>query len=130
MNKCLRNIGESRTQVMLTALGSVLVPGALWAANPTTASTAPAPALQFADLGGVQTWRAGGDTTVFVKNPAGQWYKVEMLETCMKLDTKKGVRFVTDLDPQTNQKSSAVVVDRHICRVTSLTKVDSPDVAK
>ena len=53
-----------------------------------------------------------------------------MRETCMKYDTNKGIRFITELDPDTNARISAVVVERRICRVTSLTKIDKPEAAK
>jgi hypothetical protein len=45
----------------------------------------------------------------------------------MKYDTSKGINFITELDPETNQKVSKVIVERRICQVTSLKKVDSPD---
>ncbi len=90
------------------------------------ATPAAAPSLQFSDLGGVKNWKAGGDAVIFVKNKADEWYKAEMAETCMTLDTKKGVNFQTALDPVTNEKTSAIVVDHHICRITSLTKVNGP----
>ena len=79
----------------------------------------------FNDLGGVRSWKAGSDTVVFVKSRTEQWYKAEMAETCMALDTKKGITFIVETDPVTNAKTNAVVVDRHICHVTSLTRVDA-----
>lgn len=111
-------ISKSRLVAIVLALG--ILPTQLWAADDTQS-------LQVADLGGVSTWRAGGDTVIFIKNRANEWYRADMKETCMKLDTSKGVNFVTELDPATNQKTSSVVVDRHICKITSLKKVDAPD---
>ena len=84
------------------------------------------PALQFKDLGGVRSWKAGGDTIVFVKNRADKWFKAVMTDACMALDTKKGIKFITERDPETEERVSAVVVDRHICRVTSLMEIESP----
>ncbi len=102
---------------------ALLILAASTAATPLLAADG-APPLQFSDLGGVRTWRVGGDTVIFIKNKADEWYRADMKETCMKYDTKKGVNFITELDPETNQKSSAVVVERRICRITSLQKVD------
>jgi hypothetical protein len=82
--------------------------------------------LQFSDLGGVKSWKSGGDAVVFVRSKDDQWYKADLAETCMKLDTKKGINFLTETEPETYSKVSKVVVDRHICTVTSLTKVDAP----
>ncbi|MHB1204608.1 MAG: DUF6491 family protein [Rhodospirillaceae bacterium] len=90
------------------------------------APAAKAPKLQFDQLKGVKSWKKGGDNIVYVQGSSGDWYKAVMLETCMTLDTSKGVNFMTELDPVTNVKESRVVVARHICTVDSLTKVDGP----
>ena len=100
-------------------------------ASPLSAVAAEQPAAKtpimlrfnFTDIGGVRSWRTGGDSVIFIKNKSDQWYKAELADACMKLDTKKGINFITETDPATNAKTSAVVVDRHICKVTSLTKV-------
>jgi hypothetical protein len=115
--------------IAITGIGVTMF-GFAGGALSATAPAAPQPALQFSDLDGVKSWRAGGDTVVFVKSRSDQWYKAEMQETCMKLNTKKGIKFVTETDPATLERFSAVVVDRHICRVTSLSKSDSPDAPK
>ena len=117
-------ISKFRLFGQIIAAALTVFPAALWAAD--TAQPAP---LQFTDLGGVRTWRAGGDTVVFIKNKADEWYRADLLETCMKFDTKKGINFITELDPVTNLKVSKVIVDRRICLVTSLKKVDTPDAA-
>ena len=118
----------SRFALMAMVLASALGPFVTATAEPKP--TDPQPELFFSDLGGERAWQAGGEAVVFVKNRADQWYRAQMAETCMKLDTSKGIKFLTEFDPVTEQKSSRVVVDRHICRVISLTKVDSPDSAK
>lgn len=104
-----------------------IILAAALAGIPISAMAAETAPLQFSDLGGVKSWKAGGDTTVFVKSKSDQWYRVDMLETCMKYDTSKGVNFLTELDPDTNKKVSKVMVERRICQVTSMKKVDSPD---
>ncbi len=82
--------------------------------------------LQFKDIGGVKEWRADGAAIVYVKNDSNQWYKVEMYEACMTQNTQKGVQFLTERDFDTNQPVSKVVVDHHICVVTSISKVSAP----
>lgn len=109
---------------MIRILAAALLPLVL--AVPAVAADAkPATShFQFDQLKGVKTWRKGGDNIVYVQGSAGDWYKAVMLETCMTLDTQKGISFITEIDPATNARESRVVVDRHICTVDSLTKLD------
>jgi len=81
----------------------------------------------FSDLRGVTSWKKGSDTVVFIKNRANTWYKVEMREPCMAYDTKQGINFIVETDPENNSRTNAVVVERRICKVTSIIKVPSPD---
>lgn len=81
--------------------------------------------LHVADLGTIEEWRKGGDKTVFIRDEKGQWYKLTLLQACMKLDTSGGVRFITELS-QASQKVSYVDVAHHQCRITSMVKVDAP----
>ena len=108
---------------ILIALLALFAPAA-YAAD--AAPAAKATAIQFDQLKGVKSWKKGGDNIVFVQGSSGDWYKAMLLETCMTLDTSKGVNFMTELDPLTNIKVSRVVVARHICTVDTLTKVDGP----
>ncbi len=94
------------------------------------AAEVPLAQIHFNELDGVSSWRSGGEATVFVKDRMGQWYKAELAETCMSLDTKKGISFLTETDPDTKVKTSKVTVDHHICIVTSMSKVPSPAVPK
>ena len=118
-----RNVMPLAVSLSAFALFALADPAAFAAqATPTAAGQG----MQFDQMGAVKSWRAGGDNIVFVQDQSGQWYKAVLYETCMALDTKKGVSFVTEVDPATNQKVSKVMVDRHICTVSSLTKTDSP----
>lgn len=86
--------------------------------------------LQFTDLGGVRSWKAGGAAVVFVRSKDDQWYKADLAEPCMSFNASKGINFLTETEPETNSRVSKVVVDRHICTVTALTKIDAPPTAK
>jgi hypothetical protein len=116
---------------MVTLTRSILTLSILAFAGPAFAAAAPqaTPALQFDQIGTVKSWRAGGDNIVYVQDAKGQWYKAVLYETCMSLDTSKGVQFQTEVDPATNAKTSKVQVARHICTVQSLTKSDPPPAA-
>ena len=108
---------------------SAFAPAAV-AAQATPTAAGQGSAMQFDQMGAVKSWRAGGDNIVFVQDQTGQWYKAVLNETCMSLNTRNGVSFVTEVDPATNQKVSKVMVDRHICTVSSLTKSDAPPAKK
>ncbi len=110
-------------------LGGLLALGPVSAAD-VIKSDATSKPIQFSDLGGVRSWKAGGPDVVFVKSRSDQWYRAELGQNCMTLDTKKGINFLTETIPETASKVSKVVVDRGICEVTSLTKVDAPTPAK
>lgn len=84
------------------------------------------PRLQFKDIGTITEWRGDGPVTVYVKDKADQWYKVDMYEACMTENTKDGVQFLTTRDFDTDKPISRVVVDHHICKVTGITKVAAP----
>jgi hypothetical protein len=114
-------------EVRMTLLIRSILALSLMAPATVALAAAPAqPALQFDQLGPVKAWRAGGENIVFVQDSKGQWYKATLFETCMSLDTSKGVKFQTEIDPATNAKESKVVVDRHICTVQTLAKSDPP----
>ncbi len=109
---------------MIRILAAVLILAASATPHVWAADAAKSDPVLFDQLKGVKTWRKGGDNIVYVQGSTGDWYKAVMLETCMTLDTKKGISFLTELDPVTNVKQSRVVVDRHICTVDSLTRID------
>jgi hypothetical protein len=114
---------------MSIQIRKIMKTGLVALALPLTAYAADEPIL-FNEIGGVKSWRSGGDALVFVLSKSDQWYRAELGETCMSQDTSKGVRFLTENDPATMTKSNRVVVNRSICTVISLTKVDAPDDAK
>ena len=114
--------------IRFLAVALMLAAPAALAAEPAPAAKAPVK-IQFDSLKGIKSWKTGGENIVYVQGGNGDWYKAVMLETCMKLDTKKGISFNTELDPVTNLKESRVVVDRHICTVDSLTKFVGPPAA-
>lgn len=88
--------------------------------------SAPAKQIQFSDLGGVKAWRRGDkDTVVYVQAKNNDWYRVDTYETCMKYVSDKGIRFVTELD-EVGDRVSKVIVDKYICTVLEMTKVDAP----
>jgi hypothetical protein len=110
---------------ILIAVLALAAPAA-FAADAAPSNGSPTASIQFDQLKGVKSWKKGGDNIVYVQASTGDWYKAALLETCMTLDTTKGVNFITELDPVTNVKVSQVVVARHICTVDSMTKVDGP----
>jgi hypothetical protein len=97
------------------------------APQPKAASTAPAAQpLQFNDIGNIKSWKATGDHVLYVQDDKGQWYRVHMYQPCMKLYPGKTPTFITETDPQTNIRTSAVMIDRRKCQVTIITKGEPP----
>ena len=78
--------------------------------------------LQFADIGRVSVWRPGGGRLIYIKDLKDQWFKIELLEPCMDLYPGKTPTFITLTDTQ-GQRYSAVVIERHQCSVTGLSKL-------
>ncbi|MGE3474783.1 MAG: hypothetical protein AB7H70_03135 [Rhodospirillaceae bacterium] len=90
------------------------------------AKKAAAKPLQFRDLGGVKSWRAGEkDTIVYVQGQDNGWYRVDTYETCMKFVNDKGLRFITE-EIETGERLSKVIADKYICTVIEITKIDAP----
>ncbi len=117
-----------RILVPAVAALCLAAPVAVLAASPAKGGLPAMLSFTFKDLGGVKSWKAGGDTVVFIKNRDDQWYRADMVEGCMALDTKKGINFIVETDPETNARRNAVVVDRHICTVTSIKRVEASEV--
>lgn len=110
----------------LLAYGSTVMAADTAKPAPATAAKIAAKPLQLGDLGGVKAWQVGEkDTIVYVQAQDSAWYRVDTYETCMKFVTDKGIRFVTEVD-DTGERVSKVIVDRYICQVLEITKVDAP----
>ena len=77
------------------------------------------------DIGDIGAWRKGGDRIVYVQNGQNQWYRVDMQQACMKYDTSKGIRFLTEKDDQVG-RYSVVDVGHRECRVKSITQTNTP----
>jgi len=82
------------------------------------------PDLRISDVGAVTDWRRGSDTVAYVQNVKGDWYRVDMEAPCMKLDTSKGVRFLTEVGEA--GKYDVVEVAHHQCGITGITKASPP----
>ncbi|MCA0201391.1 MAG: DUF6491 family protein [Proteobacteria bacterium] len=107
------------------AVAAAAEPAKSAAAKPVATKAATKP-LQFSDLGGVKSWRAGEkDTIVYVQGQDNNWYRVDTYETCMKFVNDKGLRFITE-EIETGERLSKVIADKYICTVIEITKMDAP----
>ncbi len=113
---------------------AILVAASCLTAAPVLAADAAPPShypsfpdIQLDSIGGVKSWKTGADDLIFIQSKTDQWYRAELSAACMKYDTSKGVNFVTELDPSNQVKISKVVVERRICRIVTMTRVNSPD---
>jgi hypothetical protein len=87
--------------------------------------------INFADLPHrIDSWRAEGDQTLYLKVGVNDWYKAELRGPCTGLQFTQSIALVTDGLNRVD-KFSSVLVDAgggslHRCWFKSLTKVDGP----
>ncbi len=82
--------------------------------------------LQFRDIGSVVSWQPGGDHDLYVKDAQNRWYKVHLLEPCLKLYPDQQPVFDTEIGQQTHEVESFVMFGRYQCTVTSIAPSAEP----
>tara|TARA_R110000787_G_scaffold27087_3_gene75393 strand:- start:4218 stop:4607 length:390 start_codon:yes stop_codon:yes gene_type:complete len=111
----------------LPLLGLVTIGARFAHADPMPTNTAPEkPAvIRFADLGGIENWRAEGDRTLLIEGHNKQWYKADMMGPCTGLGFANTIGFVAD--PMGNvDRFSSVYVDGQRCYFRTFEKTDAP----
>ena len=105
---------------------------AVFAAVPAlAASSAPAvksddAVIHFANLGGINDWRADGDSTLYIQGRSrSDWYKATLMGPCTGLPFAQTVGFVSE-PTGSFDKFSSIVVQGQTCQVQSLVKVAGP----
>lgn len=102
------------------------------AATPALAQapTAPAPAtaeasIPFVNHGGIQDWRAQGDSTLYVQDQHRQWYRATLMAPAFDLPFVETIGF-DGRGTDTFDRFASVLVRGHSYPVQSLVKVDGP----
>ncbi len=107
----------------VTAVALLLMAGPALAQVPVIAQKVPNPKdFQLVDIGKVKSWKPGGPRMLYLKDSNDQWFKVETVEPCMDLYPGKDPTFVT-LTDTAGLRYSGVIIERHQCDVTKITKM-------
>jgi len=77
--------------ILYSALLALCATGAL-AAEPVAEAT-----ISFANLGGINDWRADGDRALYVQGRNQKWYHAELMGSCIDLPNAERIGFVAQL---------------------------------
>ncbi len=98
------------------------------ASAPALAGSAPPPreaSIAFADHGGVDDWRADGDSAIYLKDQHRRWYRAELFGPCFDLPYAEHIRI--DARPNgTLDRFGAIYVRGQRCAFRSFVQVDGP----
>ena len=81
--------------------------------------------IPFADIGGIDKWRAPDDYTLFVEARNGQWYSAELFGPCFGLSRAVTIGFVTNHDGSLDSFSS-ILVEGDRCYFRSFEEIPTP----
>lgn len=103
-----------------------LVPWLMLAcALPLAATASDDARIPFANLGGIQDWRAADDDTLYIQGRTDQWYRAELLGPCVGLDFATTIGF--EVQPTgTFDEFSSVIVDGRRCALRTFVEVAGP----
>jgi hypothetical protein len=108
------------TYRVLTCLLIALMTAPAFAGEPANNALIP-----FANLGGIQNWRADGSAALYVQGRNRKWYHAELLGSCPELPFANRVGLVVEPTGEFDRFSS-IVVQGHQCMVKSLIESDAP----
>lgn len=116
-----RHLKEVVMKKLLIALMiSSAVPAIASAATPSNETS-----ISFVRHGGIRDWRADGNKTLYIEGRSNQWYRAELMSPCHGLNFATGIRFISEPNDSFD-RFSKILVDGHVCHVTSLTKSEKP----
>lgn len=110
----------------------VLIPLGLLAAVPAAAQASPGTtrtdaSISFANQGGVEDWRAEGDSTIYFKDQHNHWYRAVLIAPSFDLPFAEHIGI--DAGPVgTLDRFGAVIVKGQRYPFTSFERVDGPPV--
>lgn len=81
--------------------------------------------IPFAKMGGIRDWQADGDRALYVQGRNQQWYRAELMGSCMDLPFVERIGFVIEPNGEFDRWSS-IVVHGQECVLTSLTESGPP----
>lgn len=111
---------RSSTCSLLMALAVVTTAAAASDAPPAKNASIP-----FADLGGINDWRADGDRALYIQGRNRKWYHAELMGFCPDLGFTEHIGFVIEPNGEFD-RFSAIVVRGHSCALKSLSESAPP----
>jgi hypothetical protein len=102
------------------------VAAALFAAPALAQDTPREPSIPFADHGGIQDWRADGNSTLYLQGRNRQWFRADMASPCVDLPFSETIGFKTNPDGSFDRRSAVIMRGGRTCWVRSMTAVDGP----
>jgi len=81
--------------------------------------------IPFANMGGIRSFHAEGDETVYLQDYRRRWYRAELIGTCYGLQWAMGIR-VDTRGSSTFDRFSSLLVGQERCMIGSLTYSGPP----
>lgn len=109
-----------KLSILFAAGAALALAGAVQAEAPRREA-----AIHFADHGGVDDWRADGDSTIYFKDQRRRWYRAELFGPCFDLPYTEHIGI--DARPGgTLDKFGAIYVRGQRCSFRSFEQVEGP----
>jgi hypothetical protein len=113
----------------LTASFALLAAGVTAPAFAAQPAPAPQASIPFVNEGGIISWKAEDDSTLYVQSQGSKWYLVKLMAPCTGLPFAMRVGFATG-PTDTLDNFSNVIVDGQRCPVQSVTMMSGPPPVK
>ena len=98
--------------------------------SPANVLTPKEESIPFAQLGGIDDWRADGTKALYIKGRRNNdWYYAKLMSTCQGLNFAQAIGFRNEANGEFS-KFSTILVDGQLCQLTSLVKSEKPSAKK
>ena len=120
---------QLRTFLRIGLLAASSIASASALASPAAQSRLPQAAIDYANQGGIADWQALDDTSLYLMDRTGRWYRAEFQGgVCYRLPLQNTIAFTTSATGRFDAVSSVVTEDGS-CPLKSLVRTDRPAVA-
>lgn len=110
------------------ALASLSMSGVLFAAEDSAAEVMqPKRAvIHFADLGGIENWRAVDERTLEIEGRNGDWFRAELWSHCIGLRSANEIAFISEPNGDLDRFSSIYVARGERCQFKTFERIEEP----
>ena len=95
------------------------------ASTPTEDTASGGETIPFIKSNGILDFRYGGEDLVYIHGSGGQWYRVQTMGPCPRLQTANSLGFQTN-GPDQLDRFSTILAEGMRCPVRSITRSDPP----